>query len=511
LKSGAPGETQPVRETADGVRPSQPTRSIVGSGAVFALALGLQRVLNLALLPVYARFLSPTAYGQLSVVAAIATIATSGFSFGMDVATVLAWYRLADNPALRSRWLSSVGAFMTAAPICGCAIASAAVLALSPRPFGLPAWWLVLALMGAGLGVTATTVPLALLRAQQRLGPYLSLTGVIAIVNTAASLVFIAVLHWGVAGWLAGTLLGYACGLLVAIPTVPWPVSRRAGFDARAVRQALRFGLPLVPNLLSHWVLQVADRTILVGIVSGVALGQYTLAVNLTITITVLTTAMAQASMPTFARTGVSQVEGSNSSQLTARLVGVTGVVGLAAAALLPLIIDNLLPGGYHGAAQLCGWLALGFTLAGLYQIPVNVITLVAGKSAWVWPITFLAGAADIVLVLVWCPTGGVRAAAIATAISYGLLLVGMLLLALRVAGRRHFAFRPAIVSCAVCLAAGYASSTLSDRTIVGAVIRIALVIVAGSGVARVSGIRVRGIPSPRDLVATGRTRLRGS
>jgi hypothetical protein len=62
-----------------------------------------------------------------------------------------------------------------------------------------------------------------------------------------------------------------------------------------------------------------------------------------------------------------------------------------------------------------------------------------------------------------------------------------------------------------VCLAAGYASSTLSDRTIVGAVIRIALVIVAGSGVARVSGIRERGIPSPRDLVATGRTRLRGS
>ena len=476
--------------------------SVARSGAAFAVALSLQRVLTLALLPVYARFLSPTAYGRLSVVAAIAMIATLGLSFGMDTATVRTWYRLANSPALRSSWLSTIGTFMTAAPIGGCAIASGVIVAVWSRPFGVPAWWMALALMGAGLGVTATTVPLALLRAQQRVGLFVTLTGIIAVVNTVSSLVFLAVLHWGVAGWLAGTLVGYACGLVVTIPTVPWrPTIRRAGFDRRALGEALRFGVPLVPHLLSHWVLQVADRTILVGIVSGVALGQYTLAVTLTIPITVIAGAVAQASMPTFARAGALNVA-TGLPELTARLAGVCSLVGLAAAALLPMFIDNLLPGGYHGAAQLCGWLAAGFTLAGLYGIPVCVITFVAGKTTWIWPITLLAGATDIVLVLLWCPTGGVRAAAIATVISYGLLLVGFLLLALRLAGRRPFGFRRAIISCAACLAAGSACSVLSDRTAAGIIGHVALLSVASLGVARVSGLRWRSLRSPRSTVA---------
>jgi O-antigen/teichoic acid export membrane protein len=459
---------------------------------MFALALGAQRFLNLALLPVYARFLSPTAYGQLSVAAAIALIATLGLSFGTDVATIRVWYRLADKPARRATWLSSVGAFMSVVPGAGCVIASCVIVALWRRPFGLPAWWLVLALVGAGVGVTATTVPLALLRAQLRLRSYLILSGVIALVNTAASLVFLAVLHWGVAGWFAGTLLGNVCGLVVAIPLVPWPVSRRAGFDVAAVREALRFGLPLVPNLLSHWVLQVADRTILVTIVAGAALGQYTLAVTLTMPLLLVAMAMAQATMPTFARAGTSTGAGADLSQLTGRFAGLIAAAGLAAAALLPVLVVNVLPAGYHGAAPLCVWLALGFTIAGIYQVPVNVITLIAGKTKWIWPITFLAGASDIVLVVLWCPTGGVRAAAIATASSYGLLLVGMLLLALRLDGRRHFGFRAAALSCAACLAAGYACTLLSDRTVAGVAARVALFALASLSVARANAIRIR-------------------
>ena len=437
-------------------------------------------------------------------------IATLGFSFGMDTATVRAWYRLASEPAQRSRWLSTVGAFMTAAPIGGCAIASAAVVAVWSRPFGLPPGWLVLALMAAGLGVTTTTVPLALLRAQLRFRPFLALTGVIAATNSAASLIFLAVLHWGVAGWLAGTLLGYACGLVVAIPALPWPKIGRSQFDAHALREALRFGVPLVPHLLSHWVLQVADRTILVGIVSGVALGQYTLAVTATIIILVVTTAMSQAAAPRFARAGASDRAGAGLAQLTAQLAGLVGAIGLAAAALLPPIIDNLLPAGYQGAAQLCGWLALGFTFAGLYQIPMNVITLVVGKTTWVWPITLLAGATDIFLVIVWCPSGGVKAAAVATVVSYGMLLVGVMLLALHLAGRRHFAFRQAALSCVTCLAAGFICSFLSNRTAFGVVGHVVLLIAASWIVARVCGLHIRGVRFPRRLLAAGVARLRG-
>jgi O-antigen/teichoic acid export membrane protein len=487
----------PLADSAErpGVISPQANPSAARSGAVFVLALSLQRVLTLVLLPLFARFLTPTAYGQLSVAAAIATIATLGLSFGMDVATVLAWHRLARDPGRRLRWLSTIACFMTVVPIVACTIASCALLALATRLFGLPAWWLALALTGAALGVTATTVPLAVLRAQQRLRPFLILTCIIAAVNTLASLVFIAVFHWGVAGWLAGTLLGYACGLVVAIPMVPWnPAFHRATFDTRELSDALRFGLPLVPHLLSHWILQVADRTILIGIVAGIALGQYTLAVNLTIPIVVLATAMSQAAMPTFARAGQSDAAKVGLPRLTARFASIIAVVGLAAAALLPVLIANFLPAGYRGAAHLCGWLALGFTLAGLYQIPVNVITLLVGKTSWVWPITFLAGATDIGLVLVWCPTGGVRAAAIATAISYALLLGGFLLLALHLAGSRHFGFRVALLSCMPCLVAGYACSMLSERTVIGVLGRVTLVVVAVLVLARVNGIRARGV-----------------
>jgi len=462
------------------------------AGSVYAGASIIQRLLTLILLPVYTRILSPSEYGQLSIILAVAIVATFLFSFGLDTAVLRAWFTMKADAIGRAAWIGSVGAFMGIAPLVGSCIASLILWSISTHPLGVPIGWMALGIVGAGLGATATLLPQAILRAQERVRSYIVLNLVLATVNTGATLLFMLVFGWGVAGWLAGTLLGYATCLAVAMWLVPWPWISRDAFSARAVREALAFGLPLVPHLLSQWALQLADRLVLVGLITTASLGRYTLASNLTLPILVVASGFAQSSMPTFAHFSVGGQATSTVRRLVTQLTAIICVTGLAAAVLLPVGIREALPRTYGPAAALCGWLALGFTLAGLYQIPMNTISLIAARTRWVWLITFSAATTNIALLYLWVPTGGIRAAAIATALAYALLFVGVTAYSLKLVGRAFYSARRLLSTAGIplVLAIG-ADSSLPDHGTPAVVMRLAVVLIGCSLMAITAGLKL--------------------
>jgi peptidoglycan biosynthesis protein MviN/MurJ (putative lipid II flippase) len=65
----------------------------------------------------------------------------------------------------------------------------------------------------------------------------------------------------------------------------------------------------------------------------------------------------------------------------------------------------------------------------------MNAVSLIAGRTRWVWPITFVAAMVNIVANVVLVPSFGALAAAINTVVAYAILLGGVSLYASRMGG----------------------------------------------------------------------------
>jgi O-antigen/teichoic acid export membrane protein len=98
--------------------------------------------------------------------------------------------------------------------------------------------------------------------------------------------------------------------------------------------------------------------------------------------------------------------------------------IGIAAALAAPSAIAVLLPQAYGDAADVVPWVALGAVFIGLYQIPMNHLTLVRGQTDRIWRATVASTAINVVLNLATVPRFGVMAAAVNTTIAYGVLMV---------------------------------------------------------------------------------------
>jgi len=376
------------------------------------------------LLPLYTRAIDPAQYGTLALLISVSAAVAIVFTLGLDLAIFRTFFELSREPSRQREFVNSVWRFLVCFPLVG-AVAIGAVawpiIGSGERVTGLD---LLLALVGAALYVAATTVPLAVLRAQQRLRDYIAVTGVTALANAGLTVLFVVVLDGGVRGWLLATVAANVIALLAAAVIVPW--RRAVPYRSAGVRRSIRLGLPLVPHFLSHWALQLADRIVLAGIVSAGALGVYSLAANLALPVMILVQALNQGFMPTYARAGTESGHEENLANVVTMQATLVTLVCAGGALLAPPFVSILVPASYAGAGTLISWLVLGYGFLGLYYIPMNGASLGAGRTRFVATATLLAAATNIGLLFWLVPSGGLKFAAIASAGGYAVLLVGI-------------------------------------------------------------------------------------
>jgi len=236
------------------------------------------------------------------------------------------------------------------------------------------------------------------------------------------TVLLVLVLDQGVRGWfIAGTATN-AIGLAIAARIVPW--HRRAGMDWQLVRSALVYSLPLMPHFLSQWALQLADRSVIAGLVSETRLGVYSLAANLTLPVMMLMIAVNQGFMPTYARSGTEAGSPEDLRRTVTTYTAIVVLLTVAGALLGPLAVGILAPPAYADAASLVPWLVLGYGFLGLYFIPMNGATLGAGRRLFAWVATLAAAAINLSLVVLLVPPYGLLGAAVASALGYFALLI---------------------------------------------------------------------------------------
>jgi O-antigen/teichoic acid export membrane protein len=470
---------------------------------VYAIAAAGQRALGFLLLPLYTTVLSPAEYGRISLLVAISAAAYVVLAAGFDFAVIRQYFHHEGDPEAQQRFVSSAWIYqMWMAPGLGLLVALPVVL-FAPSSDVFRPTEVAVAILAAAVLVVATIVPLSVLRCEQRLKPYLLLSFVAAVSTAGFTIAFVVMFRRGVVGWLEAMLCANTVSLVVAMCAIRW--SPRQARDREGVKRALALGLPLVPHALAQWSLQVADRVLLSALVVPAALGVYSLGANLALPALILIQSLNQGFMPTYARFqhdpgATSELRGTITMQ-----IALVAWIGAALALVGPPVVAIVSPPSYGGAEAVIPWITLGYVFLGFYFVPMNGLSLILGRTKFVWVVTACAAAINLAAIWVLVGPYGIVGAAAASAIGYLVQFVAISVYAKRVGVSLSLDWQALLRVCAVAAATYVVGATLLPADgWEGFVLRTLLALASIVVLAVAAGVPVRRLRmSPRTAMRT--------
>ncbi len=404
-------------------------KRLLTTGAAYQFGDIVAKGIALVTIPLYTRYVSPGGYGAASSLLTAVILASIFLRVGVGEAFIRFYFedsdlarreRIARTATATVAWTTTVAALL--------AVVFAGRLSQLILGFHDP-----LLIDCAIVGLWAFTnleMAYAQLRVDERTRAYVVASGANVGMTVAFTVTLVVVAHQGARGLLLGNFTASALVVL----GLWFLLRRRFSLRVRVVdlRAMLRFGLPTVPADASVYGLQVADRLYLFRGYSHAAAGDYSVALQFATVVFVVVRGF-QYAWPPLAYSIQSDAEAARLySLVTTYFVLATGVVVAAVALLGRWIVRLLAAPEYFGAHAALPWLALGWTLYGLYQVMV-VITGRARATARNLPAAAVGLVVNVALLLLLVPHGGaglgIAGAGIALCGAYAAMLAVMYLL----------------------------------------------------------------------------------
>ena len=402
-------------------------KRLVTAGLAYQAGDILSKGAALITLPLYTRYVSRVQYGYAEALLTGVILLSIVLRAGIGEAFIRFYYDDEDG-ARRDR--------IAAGAVVLCATTTT-IATLAGLIFAAP---LSRAMLGAHatslfeigmLGVWAFTnleIAYALLRADERKGRYMRAS--LADVSLSIPLmVWLVVFEHDQA---RGLLLGNYAASTVVLLGLWWSERERLRRGVRGLRESgmramLDFGLPTVPADAAVYALQVADRWYLLRAYSATAAGLYAIAAKLATVVFVFVRGFQYAWPPLAYSIEDDAIAARLYAMVTTYYVLATGIV-VAGAALLARWGVRILYHSYFGAYRAVPWLALGWSLYGLYLIFV-VISGRARRTRRNVPAALVGLAVNIGCLITLVPVFGIAGAGLALAIAYAAMIVAIHLL----------------------------------------------------------------------------------
>jgi O-antigen/teichoic acid export membrane protein len=374
----------------------------------------LQVVLAALMTPILTRRLGVGEFGQLALAIVVAQLLGVTFSLGLPFAAQKVFVE--ENGDRRSRGVLAISAVL--------AIAISLVAVLAAPAWG-PAVGLdrvldarLTAVWAACFALTLTS--LATLRSRDKL-KLVMFVG--ALQSLGAQAAGVLLLYW----W-EPTVTSYLCGLITgqgAAAVVSLLALRPDWSALAAIRRyggIFLFGLPMVPQQLSGFILGVGDRVVVRHVLGSAAVGRYSVAYNLGNLGFILLVLVNQAWMPRIYavadRDARSRLLASSRDMMNLLLIPV--VCGLAAGA--PLVLEVWVPKSFHPAELTPIVAIIAICTFPFGQFVANLRALMSeGRTGRAAVATLVAAAVNIGLNVAMVPFLGITGSAIATVLSYAL------------------------------------------------------------------------------------------
>ena len=289
---------------------------------------------------------------------------------------------------------------------------------LIERMTSFPAKWLGIIAICA-LTQTISEIVLNLWLVQSKAMHYALFRITRTLLDIGLSVFFIIVLGKTWEGRIEGQTYAFVFFAVIAIGFLFKKKWLTKGFNFSYLKNALSFGVPLIPHVVGAIIITMSDRIFINKMVGLAEAGLYTVGFQVGMVIGLLQNSFNQAWVPMF----YSKLK-QNNKITNLKLVKFTYfyfalmiIAVFALSILSPLFFDVFLGKDFYAANQFVFWIALGFGFNGMYKMVVNYFFYIQ-KTYIVSIITFVTAGLNISLNYFLIKWNGAIGAAQATAIS---------------------------------------------------------------------------------------------
>ncbi len=397
-------------------------KSLGTDTAIYGISTVVARLLNFALVPLYANILTTAEFGIVANVYSYIGFIIIFYSFGMESS----YFRYASSKELGTEADNFSTPFLSVAAVSG---VFSVLLMLFSTPltpvFQIDESLSIIITLTAGILFfdAVVMIPFASLRLQRK-ARFFALTKIINIVLTVIlNIITVYYLRWGIEGIFISNLAASVLTLLILIPTVIKQLHFR--MHSGLLKELLKFGLPIVPVGVSGILLQLVDRPILKLLMDDSAVGIYQANYRLGIFMALITGMFEFAWRPFF----LSHAKDPNAKILFARVMTYYLMVCSFIFMVLSLFLEDvikfkffgeryILPPQYWPGLEIVPLVLLSYIFSGI-GTNLNAGIQIEKKTKYLFPTSFSGSLTKIVLTFLLVPTYGIMGAAYATLAGY--------------------------------------------------------------------------------------------
>lgn len=395
---------------------------LIGSATVYAMSSLVTSAIPFLLLPILTRVLTPSDYGVVAMFGIWLSI--MGVFTGLSTQGAIGVRYFEYDKKIMQVYVSTCVVVLIASTI----IALGCVILLNTsleKYISVPGNWLVLGVTLSGLQFVIL-LRLSLWQVSKQPWKYAQLQISQSAINACFSLWL--VLMVGLA-W-EGRLIGISIATLI-IALVSLISLWREGWlpmeiNINDAKNALKFGLPLIPHVLGGMLLATIDRVMVANMLGISQAGIYTVAVQVGTILSLITVSINQAYAPWL----FEQLKLLNENN-KCRIVRYTYIyfIALIAVALLmgvsaPLILSVIVGSEFVQGAEIVIYISLGSAFGGMYFMVTNYVFFAGGTGRLALN-TLFAGLINVVLTYLLIEKNDMVGAGQSFMISQAILFIG--------------------------------------------------------------------------------------
>ncbi len=395
-------------------------RRLASTGAAYTAASIISKLIAVALLPLYTRFLTPSDYGAAEIMFGAVVAASIVIRLGVIEALLRFYYRPDEVP---DRVVATSFATLFWA---------GSIVAIVLMPFAGPISDLLLGEPDAALArvaiaglwvLTLSEYLLTIFRLDERARAFFVVTMLSVLVTIPVTVVLVAVLEMGAIGLLIGS---YGTGTVVITGLIVYHRRRLSLIpDWPLLKRMMRFGLPTMPAELSLYSLSFIDRILIARMLGLTEAGLYSLAIKVAQSVNVLVRGF-QLAFPPLAYSIVDDDEARRAySAVVTWFVAIMALVVTGIWLVAPWIIRIFAAPEFFGAHEAVGPVAAGTALYALYMVLLVVLGR-TGRTEFNFPATVAGVVVNIGLNVLLLPIWGIVGAAVSLCVSY-MVVVGLM------------------------------------------------------------------------------------
>lgn len=404
-------------------------KTLLGNTLIYGLGNYGVKIIGFLLIPLYTRFLSPSDYGIISLVAMYSQVMFVLMNLGQGF-SLFRFYYDKDSDEARERVVAAALWIVLLFAIPLGAIPLVFSRPLAGALLGSPdLWYLMFIGTGTVLCKVLLRMPFSIMRAGDQAHRYATWSVVRNGVTTLLALALVAGIHLGATGVVLSQFLGdfIMCLLLTGVTFR----MLRAGFHWADIRKQLLFGLPLIPAGAAAFVLDFLDRWFLKHYSSVSEVGIYSLGYRFGEILSFAVTAF-QLSWPQFVFANrKSENAPEIYAQMTTYWVALLFLLWLGLSVSAPELLRLMATPSFYSAASVVPIVGLAMVLDGL-TFTVNIGVLFSKKPYLRMAAVVAAAVVNITLNFLLIPRYGMMGAAWATMIGFLVQLCVALMLSLR-------------------------------------------------------------------------------